>query len=182
MASCRRRAPGARTFITRAPETSGRRHSFTRAHGFPCHRAFFVHRGPACAAPLTTVQIVREHSGGGWSTGSLGFASIRREQSGAESLRPTFDLSDNLCAGTTKNPRQTFRPAGGSVILESLFTSSGWQVCDLPPEGVESRLTHVQTIFIRGQSEARKQIGMPRAQSTRPDFSGRRLKRWDGMA
>lgn len=181
MASCRRRAPGARTIITRAPEISRRKHSSTRSHGFPCDPAFLVHRGPACAAPRTTVQIVREHSGGGGSTGPLGFASILRKLRGTEFLG-FADLFEHLCAGTTKNPRQTFRPAGGSVMLESLFTSSGWQVCDLPPEGVESRLPHMQTILIRGQTKARKQIGRRRAQSTRPEFSGRRLKRWSGMA
>ena len=36
--------------------------------------------------------------------------------------REHTDLTEAFCAGTMKNPRQTFRPTGGSLNLETLFT------------------------------------------------------------
>jgi hypothetical protein len=81
----------------------------------------------------TTVQIVRELPGGGWSTG---FIAIRTR--GAKT-----DLASTRCAGTTKNPRQTFRPTGGSLNPESLFT------CALPVRMAGRLATYHPQVFSR---------------------------------
>ena len=60
---------------------------------------------PGFRRASTTVRIVRELPGGGMSPR---FRWEPREPCGYR-------------AGTTKNPRQTFRPTGGSVMLETLL-------------------------------------------------------------
>jgi len=103
MAPCWKRAPGARTsppapvyktgarLLAPALEHTGRRFSSIEAR--------------LSRRASTTVRIVRELPGGGMSP------RFRWEPRGPCGHR----------AGTTKNPRQTFRPTGGSVMLETLL-------------------------------------------------------------
>jgi hypothetical protein len=52
---------------------------------------------------------------------SLRFASVRSRRA-LRNPPATRSTSPNIRAGTMKNPRQTFRPTGGSLNLETLFT------------------------------------------------------------